>query len=334
MSTFHHELFHNLQRSIRQNAGGDGQVDGRDGAWQWFSEGTAVLASSVGQPDVQFAQSGGARYHMLSSNRFFLLNLKSRQEMVPSGAVVYWRFLYEQCGGMSDGVEDPGAGMQVIGAALAALYSSDIVDIRASTDVIAGLPQIMDRALESTSSCPFDTYLDSLNHFASAVYALGLQDGRCASPGIPDGCGFYDPEGLYTVAQPQTIIYRGSKQRASSAIYSSFGMDFIDVVLHPLADGSPLVIEVEGAADGRAEFSVQVWQLVDGGLGSRPRPVPEQAGGPEWVGTVSPGGRLVYAIPAIDVTQFNRLAIIFVRVDPNEDVDPVGEYAISVGPAQ
>jgi len=332
MGTFHHELFHNLQRSIDQSTGGDGQVDGLNGAWQWFSEGTAVLASSVGQPAVQFTESSGVRYHMLSSNRFFLLNLKSRQAMAASGAVVYWRFLYEHCGGMSEGVEDPGAGMHIIRSALAALYSNDIVDISSATHVTRGISQVMDQAIANTSSCPFETYEESLNHFARAVYALRLAGGRCSTPGSPEGCGFYDPEELYTTAQPQAVLYRGLERRHSSVIYSSHGMDFLDVLLHRLADGQSLVLEVEGAADGRAEFSVQVWRLVGGELGSRPRPVPGQTNGPELVGMVNSGGRLVYTIPSIDVAEFNRLAIIITRVDANEATDPLGEYTIRLTP--
>jgi len=53
MSNFRHEVFHSLQRNINQNSGGDGNVDGAENAWQFFSEGTAVLASSItpmGQP--------------------------------------------------------------------------------------------------------------------------------------------------------------------------------------------------------------------------------------------------------------------------------------------
>jgi hypothetical protein len=34
--------------------------------------------------------------------------------MYPYDLVAYWRFLYEQCGGMSCQGEDPAAGMQVI----------------------------------------------------------------------------------------------------------------------------------------------------------------------------------------------------------------------------
>ena len=334
MSTFHHELFHNLQRSAHQGVGGDGRVDGLNQAWQWFSEGTAELAISVGQPDVEFMQKGRARYHVQNSNRFFLVNLSSRRAMAASAAVVYWRFLYEHCGGMSAGIEDPGAGMGIIRASLAALYSNDTVDIGESSDVIGSIPHLMDQALAGTPSCPFDTYEESLNHFASAVYALTLDQGRCKAPGTPEGCGFYDPQGLYLIAPPQTIQHRGSEYSHSSVIHSSYGMDFIDVVLDPLTDGQPLVIELEGAANGRAAFSVQVWRLVDAELGSRPRPVPEQADGPDVVGTVGPDGRLVYTIPSIDVTQFSRIGLIIVRVDTNEGFDPVGAYAIRLSSAE
>jgi hypothetical protein len=57
MSTFHHELFHNLQRNINLQGGGNGDVGGEENAWQFFSEGSAVLAASVGQPRGQFTQT-------------------------------------------------------------------------------------------------------------------------------------------------------------------------------------------------------------------------------------------------------------------------------------
>ena len=74
MSTFHHELFHNLQRNISLRNGGEGNVGGAENAWQFFSEGTAVLASSVGQPLVQFAQSLGARVYMSKANTVRITN--------------------------------------------------------------------------------------------------------------------------------------------------------------------------------------------------------------------------------------------------------------------
>jgi hypothetical protein len=57
MSTFYHELFHSHQRNIHLAGGGNGDMDGEEDAWRFFSEGTAAMVPSVGQPDVQFASA-------------------------------------------------------------------------------------------------------------------------------------------------------------------------------------------------------------------------------------------------------------------------------------
>jgi hypothetical protein len=205
MSSFHHELFHNLQRSINLHQGGDGNVAGAYGAWSIFAEGMAVFASSVGQAGVQFAPSPEERAYVYRANRFLsqvgdgqVASDPDWAEQNPYDAAIYWRFLYEQCGGMQGGVEDPAAGMQIIERTLKVLYSSEVVDISASTDLARGMPRIMDQALQG-SACSFQTYAESLEAFARAVDALRLDGGRCVKPGLPNGCGFYDPAGLYVV---------------------------------------------------------------------------------------------------------------------------------------
>ncbi|MEJ2212049.1 MAG: hypothetical protein P8129_23865 [Anaerolineae bacterium] len=90
MSNFHHELFHNYQRSLYQHYGGNGDVDGKADAWQFFSEGTAVLASSIGQPDVQFSRSWGARAY-LSQARSFIG--RTRRPVWPSSAAACTFFI-------------------------------------------------------------------------------------------------------------------------------------------------------------------------------------------------------------------------------------------------
>ena len=341
MSTFHHELFHTLQRNINQSNGGNGDVDGQEDAWEFFSEGTAVLASSAGQPAVQFVQTSGPRDYVSSANSFVAggallegdLN-KSYERMSPYHAAIYWRFLYEQCGGMEGGIEDPAAGMQVISRTLMALYSGDIVDIRSSTDLIGAVPEIMDQALEG-SACPFRTHDESLIAFARAIYALRLEGGRCTEPGGPTGCGSYDPYGLYDEPPVGTITYTGATITYSEAaqpypagISSSFGMDFVDVILDPVADGQPLTIEFYSAKGADAEFNVQLWQLIDPGGGARPQRVPTHTTTAEVLTGTNADGHLSYVIPAIDTSAYNRLGLIITRPDAHESSDPVGEYTI------
>jgi hypothetical protein len=229
---------------------------------------------------------------------------------------------------MKDGVKDPAAGMQVIRRTLMALYAGDIVDV-GSTDLIGQVPEIMDRALEG-SSCPFKTYEESLIAFARAIYGLRLDGGRCIGPGIPAGCGFYDPNGLYHDPPLSTITYSGTDLQYSDGIRSSFGMDFVDVILDPAADGQPVTLEFHGAQGADAEFNVQIWQLMDAEVGTRPRRIGAAAIPSEVPVRVNPDGRLIYTIPAIDTAATNRLGLVITRLDARESSDPIGEYTILV----
>jgi hypothetical protein len=340
VSIFHHELFHSHQRNIYQHHGGDGSVGGEKNAWDFFAEGTAVLASSVGQPDAEFSQTQGLRAYAFNA-RVFLgragrspgdLN-KSYERMYPYDAVAYWRFLYEQCGGMSNHVEDPAVGMQVIRQALNVLYARDVVDIGASTNLVETMPAIMTQALED-SSCPFRTYEESLQAFARAVYALRLEGGRCTQPGFPTGCGFYDPHELYDDPPYSTILYAGEgitytkfSQPYPAGIPSSFGMDFVEVALDPNLDGRPLTLEFHSAREGEAEFAVQVWSLMLPGEGSRPR-----LASAEVLMTKHSDGHLFYVIPAINTAECNQLGLVITRIDAQESSDPEGAYTVVLHP--
>jgi hypothetical protein len=337
MSIFFHELFHNLQRNINLHNGGDGDVDGAERAWQFFSEGTAVLASSVGQPAVQFAPTLALRAFMANAHSFVGGNgrvgdlNRSYGRMIPYHGAVYWRFLYEQCGGMKDGLEDSVAGMEVIKRTLTVLYSGEVVDVSAASDLVRKVPEIMDRVLEG-SSCPFETYEESLIAFADAIYGLGVDSGRCVEPGKPAGCGFYDPHNLYHEPPLGTITYAGVDQQLSGEIRSSFGMDYVEVMLDPATNGQSLTLEFDGAPGAEAEFSVQLWVLMDSPEGARPRRVPTQIAATETLASVDADGGLAYAIPTIDMTAYNRLSLIITRLDARESSDLIGEYTVVLRP--
>jgi hypothetical protein len=338
MSTFHHELFHNHQRNIQQHLGGSGRVAGAENSWSFFSEGMAVLASSVGQPEVQFSRTWGARQY-LDNARGFLgrqgisqgdLN-KSYARMNPYHAVAYWRFLYEQCGGLNGASEDPAAGMGIIRQVLVALYAGGVVDIDAATDLVGHLPAIMDEALQS-SSCPFQTHADSLRAFSAAIHALRLEGGRHTGPGSAAGYGFYDPEALYynppvsTVAYSgEEVIYSAAEQPHPAGIPSSFGTDVVEVALDAAVDGTALTIAVRGAAGSAAQFQVQLWQIDDGGTG-------EQIGPQESLEGIEGDGQFVYSVSEIDTTAHSRLSLVITRADAAEGTDPVGAYTIVLSP--
>jgi hypothetical protein len=342
MATFYHELFHNLQRDILQYNGGDSDVDGASGAWGFFSEGTAVLAPSVAQGGAQFAQTSTVRDYMGHANWFLGhaclqgdLN-RSYAELNPYHAAVYWRFLYEQCGGMQGGVEDPAVGMDIIHRALTALYSRDIVDIGASTNLVGAMPRIMDQAL-AEASCPFKTYGDSLAAFARAIYALQLEGGRCLEPRTPEGCGFYDPHHLYHDPPVSTLTYTGTPitydaghQAFPTGISSSYGMDFVDVILDPSVNGQSITLEFYGVPGAAAEFNVQLWKLMDAEGGTQRQSITPYTVTAEVLTEMSADGHQIYVIPEIATTEYNRLGLIITRVDANEDSDPIGEYTIAL----
>ena len=77
---------------------------------------------------MQFSQSGDPRAFLAKAVKFvggrgFAGELNnSYAEMTPYHSAIYWRFLYEQCGGMSGDNEDPHAGMQVVRRVLDVLY--------------------------------------------------------------------------------------------------------------------------------------------------------------------------------------------------------------------
>lgn len=343
MSTFHHELFHNQQLSLFQHLGGRGRVDA---AWDFVMEGTAVLASSVAQPEVQFSRTWGLRRYMTDAVGFAGwdgvvdgdLN-QSYTRMNGYHAAVYWRFLYEQCGGMSDGVENPARGMAVIRQVLLALYESTLAAGGKAPDVVETMPGILGRAL-AASSCPFTTYAGSLEAFARALYGLGLEDGRCAEPGLPVGCGLYDPHGVYRNPPVHTLIYSGTEtvygaqdQDKPAGIPSSYGIDLIKVVLDSHAAGPAVAVDLYAAAGGLADLTVQVLPLLDARDGVVPRAAGAVLAGRTVRTTANPDGHVSLVVPEPDMAGVTRLGLVIVRTDTRESSDVNGAYTLVLRPA-
>ncbi len=345
ISSFHHELFHNLQRNISLDLGGDHDFDGKEDVWRFFTEGMAVFASSVGMPQVQFSQTTKPRAYLAEANKFVAgsgshegeINT-SYKTMFPYRSAIYWRYLYEKCGGMTGGKVDPAIGMQVIRDILMVLYNKSAVDIQTSADLVKVVPVILDQALEG-SNCPFKTYKDSLIAFAGAIYALGLADGRCIEPGIPSGCGFYDPNRLYAAPLHDTIQYnpvgviyptQNQTNQPSVGIPSSFGMDFVEVILLPEHDGKPLTITFSGAPQAVAEFNVEIWKLNNAEGSAHPQPMGALTTISDNVSNLSNDDGWVYTLSEVDTSEFDRLALIITRVDNQENLDPRGEYKIII----
>ena len=74
-----------------------------------------------------------------------------------------------------------------------------------------------------------------------------------------------------------------------------------------------------------ARFSVRAWRLNDRGEGGmRPfTPYAEVLSG-------DCSRECQYAIPQLDLSLYNRLALIIVRLDPDERADPTGAYHVVV----
>ena len=135
---------------------------------------------------------------------------------------------------------------------------------------------------------------------------------------------------MYYAPATSKVTYSGVDEEHAGEIPTAFGVDFLDVVVDPAADGRPLALSLRPAPGTSAEFSVQVWELKDPGTGRRPQPVPTPTAGPEVLESVKADGELSHVIPAIDTAESNRLGVIITRVDTGERSDPFGAYTIFI----
>jgi hypothetical protein len=335
MSVFHHELFHNQQRNIKLHFGNKGNLAGENEAWQLFTEGAAVLASSVGQPTVQFEPTTRMRSYLKRANAFLGSegfvggDLNRNYPDIPYHFAIYWRFLYESCGGIRNEIEDPAAGMKVIRHVLEGLYKGEIVNINTSTDVTEALPGIVNAALQATPTCPFHTYEESLIHFARAIYLLRLEDGRCSTANDSAYCGFYDPDKLYQTPPAENyLIQADSTTQINGSIPASYGIDLIEVKLDPSAEGKTLKLMFRNISDPENEFNVEVWKIKKQQNGVEAEGYSSQIGKPPSMRTEN--GSLTMEISNLRVNDFNSLGLIITRTDPFESRAPSGRYLMQL----
>lgn len=335
VSVFQHELFHNQQRNISLHFGSQGSLFGKEAAWKMFSEGTAVLASLVGQPQVQFEPNAGFRSYLKRANSFLgaeeslIASLEKSYRDVPYHTAIYWRFLYENCGGLEEDQENPAEGMKVIRKVLEVLYGRQIVDINRSTAVAQFLPHIMDQAIGATPGCKFDTYRESLVQFARAIYLLRVEDGRCPAIQSFSQCGFYDPHHLYNVPRAevhpvpadQPAIFVGS-------IPASYGIELIELDLDQVSQGQALKVIFKNLSGPEHEFNVEVWRLQGSGDDRPSRPHLASGGQPQSLQIQN--GSALLEIEEINDMEFDRLGLVITRVDPHEDQAAAATYAIEL----
>jgi hypothetical protein len=333
MSIFHHELFHNHQRNLSLHYAKHPGFAGKDEVWMMFTEGTAVLASSVGQPVVQFRATAQPRSYLKRANAFLgsesSLNsgLNKSYKEIPYHTALYWRFLYENCGGVTSGGEDPVAGMKVIHQILGTLYKGEIVDINTSTNVAKAFPRILDAALESTPSCKFRSYEESLVHFARAIYLLRLENGRCPSLLEKSQCGLKDPRNLY--ATPRADLYfvqADQPMEISDSIPSSYGIDLKELKFGSSMDGKTLKMIFTSNPRSNVDFHIEIWRIrvIDESNGTHQ----QLAQMVEPVSRSIKNGSLILEFENIDSREFNGLGLIITRTDPDEEKETTGDYAL------
>jgi hypothetical protein len=281
-----------------------------------FIEGQGALAPSVQYPELELSGAHGSwssTMYLRSVMRFLMPGVHSSFKQLEAdpknkyAAALYWRFLYEQYGGMA-----------IIRAALEEMACGY------DPDIVAGMPEVMDRAFQRVDG-PFHTFEQSIVAFALANYALRLENGRCSEDDLLNCHGFYyDPAGAYATPLVQDELrYAGEPLAVDGAVENSFATDFIEVRLDPELHGQPLTVRLqqEGSV---ARFNVQVWRLGQGQ--QKPRAL---ALAPETV-PADQGGTHTYTIPSVDTTAYERLALIITRLDADEAIDPVGAYRLMV----
>ncbi len=100
-------------------------------------------------------------------------------------------------------------------------------------------------------------------------------------------------------------------------------MDFIELSLDPTVQVRALTVKFQGQGDV-ARFSVQVWRLRSAeGQARALTPQPETI-------LQGSGGAYTYTISQLDTTKFERLALIIVRLDAAESMDPAGRYNVTL----
>ena len=308
--TFSHEFFHLVQWNILVSTGRPQSF------WLYvFIEGQGKFAPSVQHPELEMQRDhlvAGDGSYASAANRFLTLRLNTsyRQLETDGGSkydfAPYWRFLYEQFGGMG-----------VIRAALEEMaYHFD-------GDIVSAMDGAMDVAL-SRFDGPFHTFEESLIGFARANYGLRLGNGRCTAENRAECGGLYqDPDGRYADPPLEAKLnYTGSPISYDGAIPTSYGMDFIEVTLNPFLQDQPVAVTFRGGG-AVARFNVQIWKL---GPGPKPHAITLY---PEIV-PQNQGDDHVYVIPQLDTTTYDRLAIIVTRIDGEESSDPAGAYAVVV----
>jgi hypothetical protein len=256
--------------------------------------------------------------------------LNQNYQTIPYQTSLYWRFLYEQCGGVGWVVEDPSAGMKPIRHVLESLYSGEIVDINSSSSAIEDLPSIIDVALYKTSTCPFHSFDESLVHFARAIYLLRRADGRCPAPHPYAHCGFYDPGGLYSI--PDAASYElGDEhiQIIEGTIPSNFGLDLLELSLASSVDQRPVKIIFKSTSGPGYEYHIELWGRPGQSMENNGDQYSPALDGPLFSERTHEG-ILILEFQKLPLEGIESLDLVITRLDTQENTANSGHYTIQV----
>ncbi len=333
LTMFSHELFHNQQRSINQEQGGSGVIDGEFEAWEFVTEGTAVVAASVYNPQLGFEPGTADGPYFSRAKKFIAggqntgsdLNA-SFTDISPYEAAIYWRFLYEQFSGLQNGRENPAAGMAVIFKTLETLYADKNLLAIQLEELPTGLAELMDRVFSELDDSPFTDFRSSLLAFHGAVYGLGSDQPDLQSS--TTAAGFYDPQDRLPGPEAASILADSSAQVLADWIRGGFGVDYIEIETVGIFQENGFTIQITNTDDGEAVFAVQL--LV----------VKEQASGDGQVsinrlvelGEIQAGQQLTGELSASPDEAGMIAAVVVSRVDGNESTHTSGSYQIVVTP--
>jgi hypothetical protein len=333
LTIFSHELFHNLQRSISQEAGGSGVIDGEFEAWEFVTEGTAVVAESVYNPQLGFAHGTAEGPYFSRAKKFIAggqntsgsLN-SSYSSISPYEAAIYWRFLYEQCGGLVDGEENSSAGMEVIFKTLEELYADEgLLNIQPE-EMPASLAVLMDRVFSKLDTCPFADFRSSLAAFHRAVYGIRVK--QAALSDEPQGyTGFYDPQDLLPPPDVAEVLADNGSRIYEEWIGGGYGVDFIEVQTSDRTKENGFRIEVTNTEAGSAVFTVQVWLIA----GQDHEISPPSMSRLVELGEIRAGERVSAEISSSEGSEMIA-AVLVSRVDGQESANLSGSYRMVVTP--
>ena len=114
----------------------------------------------------------------------------------------------------------------------------------------------------------------------------------------------------------------------NGSISSSYGIDLLELALDPSVDGKSMKIILRGTSTAKDVFHVEVQGIRFEGSETGVERLSSPAG--MLASARSENGQLVLEIPSLNLASYNRLALTIVRLDPYENRNDSGHYALQV----